>query len=113
MLNTCYSSCLTLNNTYKILDYTNQKSSTDPLKLLFEEGIKAYEKHNYNKAISIWKKVLKANEKKNNKELGYTTKANICAAYNAIGFHKTASLYFMIVNAAQKKIRTTSIGLII
>ncbi len=62
-LNACYSSDLTLNDTYKVLDSTKQKSSDDPLKLLFEEGIKAYEKHNYNNAISIWKKVLKVNEK--------------------------------------------------
>lgn len=102
-LNTCYSSGLTLNDTYKVLDSTKQKSSDDPLKLLFEEGIKAYEKHNYNNAISIWKKVLKVNEKKKDIELGYKTKVNIGAAYNAIGYHKTASQYFISVNSAQKK----------
>lgn len=102
-LNNCYSGDLTLNDTYKVLDSTKQKSSDDPLKLLFEEGIKAYEKHNYNNAISIWKKVLKVNEKKKNIELGYKTKVNIGAAYNAIGYHKTASQYFISVNSAQKK----------
>jgi DNA-binding CsgD family transcriptional regulator len=102
-LNACYSSDLTLNNSYKFLDSTKQKSSDDPLKLLFEEGIKAYEKHNYNNAISIWKNVLKVNEKKKDVELGYRTKVNIGAAYNAIGYHKTASQYFISVNSAQKK----------
>jgi DNA-binding CsgD family transcriptional regulator len=102
-LNTCYSVGLTLNDTYKVLDSTKQKSSDDPLKLLFEEGIKAYEKHNYNNAISIWKNVLKVNEKKKDVELGYRTKVNIGAAYNAIGYHKTASQYFISVNSVQKK----------
>lgn len=90
-----------LNSVYKISDSTKQKTS-EPIKSLFEKGIKAYENHNYNTAISIWKKVLKVNEKKKDIELGYRTKVNIGAAYNAIGYHKTASQYFISVNSSQK-----------
>ena len=91
-----------LNSVYKISDSTKQKTS-EPIKLLFEKGIKAYENHNYNTAISIWKKVLKVNEKKKDTNLGFKTRINIGAAYNAIGYHKTASQYFISVNSTQKK----------
>ena len=50
----------TINN---ISDSTMQKT-IEPSKILFEKGIKAYENHNYNSAISIWKQALKVNEKK-------------------------------------------------
>ena len=89
--------------TYTVPDSTKQKTS-EPQKLLFEKGIKAYENHNYNTAISIWKKVLKVNEKRKDTNLGFKTRINIGAAYNAIGYHKTASQYFIAVkNLAQKK----------
>lgn len=102
-----YSSSMPhLNTTYASQDSTKQKP-TDPSKTLFEKGIKAYEKHNYNSAISIWKKVLKINEKKKDIELGYRTKVNIGAAYNAIGYHKTASKYFISVKSSQKNVKKT------
>jgi DNA-binding CsgD family transcriptional regulator len=91
-----------LNSVYKISDSTKQKTS-EPIKSLFEKGIKAYENHNYNTAISIWKKVLKVNEKKKDTNLGFKTRINIGAAYNAIGYHKTASQYFISLNSTQKK----------
>lgn len=95
-----------LNTVYKVSDSTKQKT-IEPSKILFEKGIKAYEKHNYNSAISIWKKVLKVNEKKKDIELGYRTKVNIGAAYNAIGYHKTASKYFISVKSSQKNVKKT------
>jgi len=95
-----------LNTVYKVSDSTKQKT-IEPSKTLFEKGIKAYEKHNYNSAISIWKKVLKVNEKKKDIELGYRTKVNIGAAYNAIGYHKTASKYFISVKSSQKNVKKT------
>ena len=57
------SSMLHSTPTYASSDSTKQKT-IEPSKLLFEKGIKAYENHDYNTAISIWKKVLKVNEKK-------------------------------------------------
>ena len=87
--------------TYASSDSTKQKT-IEPSKLLFEKGIKAYENHDYNTAISIWKKVLKVNEKKKDKELNFRAKVNIGAAYNAIGYHKTASQYFISVNSSQR-----------
>lgn len=92
------SSMLHSTPTYTISDSTKQKT-IEPSKLLFEKGIKAYENHDYNTAISIWKKVLKVNEKKKDKELNFKAKVNIGAAYNAIGYHKTASQYFISVNS--------------
>jgi DNA-binding CsgD family transcriptional regulator len=94
------SSKLHSNTTNTISDSTRQKT-IEPSKILFEKGIKAYENHNYNSAISIWKKVLKVNEKQIDNELGLKTKINIGAAYNAIGYHKTASQYFISVNTGQ------------
>ncbi len=96
-----------MNTVYKVSDSTKQKTS-EPIKLLFEKGIKAYENHNYNTAISIWKKVLKDNEKKKDIELGYRTKVNIGAAYNAIGYHKIASQYFISVYSTQKNFKKTT-----
>ena len=93
-----------LNTVYKVSDSTKQKTS-EPIKLLFEKGIRAYEKHNYNTAISIWKKVLKVNEKKKDTNLGFKTSINIGAAYNAIGYHKTASQYFISVNSSKKTLK--------
>lgn len=92
------SSVLHSTTAYTIPDSTKQITS-EPQKLLFEKGIKAYENHNYNIAISIWKKVLKVNEKKKDKELNFKVKVNIGAAYNAIGYHKTASQYFISLNS--------------
>ncbi len=92
------SSMLHSITSYTIPDSTKQTTSVSQ-KLLFEKGIKAYENHNYNIAISIWKKVLKVNEKKKDKELNFKVKVNIGAAYNAIGYHKTASQYFISVNS--------------
>ena len=92
------SSMLHSTPTYTSSDSTKQKT-IEPSKLLFEKGIKAYENHDYNTAISIWKKVLKVNEKKKDKELNFKAKVNIGAAYNAIGYHKTASQYFISVNS--------------
>lgn len=106
VLNTYAISSSRLNTTYKNLNST-KLNTKDSLKLLFDKGIAAYEKHNYNHAISIWKKVLKENKNKNkkDKELGLKAKINIGAAYNAIGYHKTASQYFISVNSAQKTVK--------
>ncbi len=87
---------LNINATYEISDSTKQKPA-ESLKVLFGKGLKAYENHNYNNAISIWKKVLKGKDK----ELAFKTRINIGAAYNAIGYHKTASKYFISVNSSQ------------
>jgi DNA-binding CsgD family transcriptional regulator len=90
-----------MNTVNKIADSINQKPN-ELLKSLFDKGIKEYENHKYNNAISIWKKVLKVNEKKKDTNLDFKTKVNIGAAYNAIGYHKTASKYFISVNSSQK-----------
>lgn len=100
-----YSSSMLHSTTTFTIPDSSKQVTTEPQKLLFEKGIKAYEKHNYNTAISIWKKVLKVSEQKKDKDLGFKTKINIGAAYNAIGYHKTASQYFISVNSEQNKVK--------
>jgi DNA-binding CsgD family transcriptional regulator len=62
---------------------------------LFSDGMNEYSKHEYTKAIDIWKKVLIKAKNSKNKDLIIKTTINLGATYNSIGFHKTAVEYFI------------------
>lgn len=89
-------------NVYTLSDST-QLNSKAAVAVLFEKGSEEYNQHHYNKAISLWKEVLKKTSKeKGNQEIGFKARVNIGAAYNAIGYHKTASQYFIEVKNNSK-----------
>lgn len=94
----CFSANTTyLSKTYIFSDST-KKSSDDPLKLLFETGTKAYGNYEYDKAIDIWKTVLKKADRKKDSVLIVKSSVNIGSGYSALGYHKTALNYFLKSN---------------
>lgn len=94
---------LAINRNYQIkaspsIDSIGKKLANDPLKKLFETAYEEYSNHEYDKAIVIWKEVLKKANNKKDSTLIVKTTINIGSSYNAIGYHKTALNYFLKVN---------------
>lgn len=78
----------------------------DATLILFERGLQEFAMSNYKEAIATWQVVLIRAEKTKNTDLQIRAKNNIGGAYNAMGYHKTALLYFIKTDkmrAAEKK----------
>jgi len=94
---------LAINRNYQVkalrsIDSIVKNAAKDPLNKLFETAIKEYSNYEYDKAIVIWKEVLKKANNKKDSTLIVKTTINIGSSYNAIGYHKTALNYFLKVN---------------
>ena len=73
------------------------------IKNSFDTALAYYSAHEYKKAIVEWESVLPNLEELKDSLLLVKTKINIGATYNALGYHKTASKYFLNANALLKK----------
>ena len=78
------------------------------IKKSFDLAFEYYSAHDYKKAIVEWESNLSNLEKLQDSLLLLKTKINIGATYNAMGFHKTASKYFLNANELLKndKVKT-------
>ena len=91
---------------------TNFINKNDSIKSLikssFDTALAYYSAHEYKKAIVEWESVLPNLEELKDSLLLVKTKINIGATYNALGYHKTASKYFLNANALLKndKVKT-------
>lgn len=97
----CNVLAINKNNQLKALrsiDSIGKKAAKDPLNKLFETAIKEYSNYEYDKAIVIWKEVLKKANNKKDSTLIVKTTINIGSSYNALGYHKTALNYFIKAN---------------
>ena len=73
------------------------------IKNSFDTALAYYSANEYKKAIVEWESVLPNLEELKDSLLLVKTKINIGATYNALGYHKTASKYFLNANALLKK----------
>jgi DNA-binding CsgD family transcriptional regulator len=94
--------CFSANTTYFTKTYfssdSTKISNDETLKKLFETGTKAYGNYEYNKAIDIWKTVLKKADRKKDSVIIVKSSVNIGSGYSALGYHKTALNYFLKSN---------------
>lgn len=91
--NNCYQNKMLLNNDTLVIKHTSE-----PLNKLFETAVVKYSNNEYDKAIVIWKEVLKKATDNKDKHLIVKTIINIGSSYNALGYHKTALNYFLKAN---------------
>lgn len=82
---------------------TSQKQASE---VFFKRGIQEYSNGKFKDAIASWKQVLDFAKKENNTTLQISITTNIGAAYNALGYHKTALFYFLDVDRELFKQKT-------